>query len=276
MNKLFVTIGLSGLLLAVASTGFAQSFTLYNGTSNVTPDDSAWGWSYLSQGGSAVKTAGGGVTTLDSTASDGISAGFSTVTSARSTPFVLDNARGYTVGFDIQVNAENHSNPNADKNADGLADRSGVSLIVLGSNHKGLELAFWQNEIWPQQDNPLFIHNTVTERAQGANLTSLLTHYDLQIQGSNYALSNAGGVLLTGNVRDYAGNGAAFAPYTTSNFLFLGDDTTSARGNVNIARVTVTLATPEPGVWALLGSGLLGSVLLRRRRGRQRSPKVTA
>lgn len=273
MTRIFTTMGLCGLLLTAAGAGFAQSFTLYNGASNVTPDDATWGWSYLSLGGSATKTASGGVTTLDSTANDSISAGFSTVTSARSTPFVLDNARGYTVGFDIRVNAEDHSNASADKNADGLADRSGVSLLVLGSDHKGLELAFWQNEIWPQQDSPLFIHNAVTERAQGANLTSLLTHYDLQITGSSYTLSNGGGVLLTGNLRDYAGNGAAFAPYTTSNFLFLGDDTTSARGSVGIARVNVTLATPEPGAWTLLGSGLIGGGLLWKRRKRRSADK---
>ncbi len=188
MHKLCIHISLCGLLLAVGSAGFAQSFTLYSGASGVTPDDASWGWNYLSTGGSAVKAASGGVTTLDSTASDGISAGFSTVTSARSTPFVLNNALGYTVGFDVQVNSENHSNASADKNADGLADRSGVSLIVLGSDHKGVEMAFWQNEIWPQQDNPLFIHNPVTERAQGANLTSLLAHYNLSVKGTTYAL----------------------------------------------------------------------------------------
>ncbi|MCW3096429.1 MAG: putative exosortase interaction protein [Chthonomonadaceae bacterium] len=269
MNRFCVTMGLCGLLLAAANAGFAQSFTLYDGTSGVTPDNATWGWNYLSTGGSATKTAVGGVTTLDSTASDGISAGFSTVTSGRSTPFVLNNAAGYTVGFDIQVNSENHSNANADKNADGLADRSGVSLIVLGSDHKGVEMAFWQDEIWTQQDSPLFIHNTVSERDQGAGLTNLLTHYNLTVQGSSYSLSNAGGtVLLTGSLRDYFGNGAPSLPYATPNFLFLGDDTTSANGSVGIGRVTVTLATPEPGVWTLLASGLIGTGLLWKRRKR--------
>ena len=274
MKQIFVTLSLSALLLASASVGFTQSFTLYNGASNVTLDDPSWGWNYVSQGGSAIKTAGGGMTTLDSTASDSISAGFSTVTSSRSTPFILDNARGYTVGFDIQVNTENHSNPAADKNADGLADRSGVNLIVLGSDHKGLELAFWQDEIWPQQDNPLFIHNALKERAQGVSLTSLLTHYDLRIQGNNYVLANGGGtVLLTGNLRDYAANGAPALPYAGQNFLFLGDDTTSARGSVGIAGVKLLLATPEPGAWALLGSGLAGGALLGRRRNRSSAKK---
>ena len=270
MNKFCATVGLGGLLLLAASAGYTQSFTLYNGTSGVTPDDASWGWSYLSTGGSAGKTASGGVTTLDSTASDGISAGFSTVTSSRNNPFVLNSATGYTVSFDIQVNSENHSNAGADKNADGLADRSGVSVIVQGSDHKGVELAFWQDEIWTQQDNPLFIHNTVTERAQGAGLTSLLTHYNLNVLGSAYSLTNGSGtVLLTGSLRDYFSNGGPSLPYATPNFFFIGDDTTSARGSVSVARVGVSLGTPEPGAWALLGSGLMGGTLLIRRRKRR-------
>jgi hypothetical protein len=259
-------MGLCGLLLTAASGGFAQSFTLYDGTSGVTPDDPSWGWTYASTGGTAVKTASGGLTTLDTTANDAISAGFSTVTSSRSTPFALNNATGYTVSFDLQTNAENHSNPNADKNGDGLADRSGVSLIVLGSNHQGVEMSFWQNEIWTQQSSPLFIHSPTSERDQGTGLTSLLTQYYLTVQGSSYSLSNAvGAVLLTGSLHDYYGNGAPALPYSASNFLFLGDDTTSANGSFSVANVSVTLATPEPGAWALVASGLTGSVLLWKR-----------
>jgi len=270
MNKFCATVGIGGLLLLVASAGFAQSFTLYNGVSGVTPDDASWGWNYLSTGGAAGKTAGGGATTLDSTASDGISAGFSTVTSARSTPFALNSAAGYTVGFDLQVNLEDHSNAGADKNADGLADRSGVSVIVQGSDHKGVELAFWQDEIWTQQDAPLFTHSPVTERAQGAGLTSLMTHYNLTVLGSTYSLTNGSGtVLLTGNLHDYFGNGGPALPYASPNFLFIGDDTTSARGSVSIAKVGVSLGTPEPGAWALLGSGLMGGGLMIRRRKRR-------
>lgn len=277
MKRSLLSFGLCGLLMAAASGGFAQSFTLYNGASGVTPDDATWGWTYLSTGGSAAKTPGGGLTTLDSTASDGISAGFSTITSSRSTPFVLNNALGYTVGFDIQVNSEDHSNPLADKNADGLADRAGISLIVLGSDHKGVELAFWQDEIWAQQDSPVFTHSSVSERVQSAGLTSLLTHYNLTVQGNSYSLSNGGGtLLLTGTLKDYLGNGGPAFPYAGSNFLFVGDDTTSARGSVGIAGVTVSLATPEPGVWALLSSGLLGSGLLWKRRKRRPSEKESA
>lgn len=276
MKRLFGTMGLAGLMLAAASGSFAQTFTLYNGASGVTPDDASWGWSYASTGGSAGKTASGGVTNLDSTVSDGISAGFSTVTSTRSTPFALNNANGYTVGFDLQVNTEDHSNASADKNGDGLADRAGVSLIVLGNDHKGVELAFWQNEIWAQQDSPVFTHSTTTERNQSAGLTSLLTHYNLTIQGNSYSLANGSGtVLLTGTLKDYLGNGGPSLPYGVSNFLFVGDDTTSARGSASIGSVTVSLGTPEPSTWALLSSGLLGSGLLWRRRTRKAMCKRT-
>ena len=158
------------------------------------------------------------------------------------------------------------------KNADGLADRSGVSLIVLGSDHKGVELAFWQDEIWAQQASPVFTHSAVSERDQSAGLTSLLTHYNLNVQGSTYTLSNGGGtVLLAGTLKDYLANGGPALPYAAGNFLFFGDDTTSARGNASIGGVTVSLTTPEPGVWGLLASGFLGSSLLWRRRKRRSS-----
>ena len=65
---------------------------------------------------------------------------------------------------------------------------------------------------------------------------------------------------MTGAVRDYSAIG--FFPYTQQNFLFVGDDTTSASGSYDFAYMAVT-AVPEPGTLSLgLGVSEFSSALL--------------
>ena len=126
-------------------------------------------------------------------------------------------------------------------------------MIVLGSDSKGLELGFWNNEVWAQNDSPRFTHG----EGAAINTTAALTDYALTIQGNSYTLRANGLGLLSGQVRDYSAFGA---PYTSKNFLFFGDDTSSAAARTDIARVTLG-AVPEPASLALLAAG--GSGLTR-------------
>ena len=68
-------------------------------------------------------------------------------------------------------------------------------------------------------------------------------------------------------MRDYSAySGAGQAAYRTPNFLFFGDNTSSAQAVFGISYAAITTAVPEPRVWALMlaGLGLLGFVARRR------------
>jgi hypothetical protein len=138
---------------------------------------------------------------------------------------VLDRSAGYSVSFDLRLLSETHASN----------DRAGLSIIVLGHDLQGIELGFWTNEIWAQS-GPTFTH------AEGAafNTTAKITTYDLNISGSTYTLLADSVPVLTNTLRDYSAFGF---PYTTSNWIFLGDDTSSARGSFEVSRIAFV---PEP------------------------------
>jgi hypothetical protein len=186
--------------------------------------------------------------TLNTTAVTSEQAGYFGTTNALLQIPVLDRTTGYTLTFDVRINAENHPD----------TDRAGFSVIVLGNDNKGVELGFWSNEIWAQTDSPLFTHGT----GAAFNTTSGVIRYDLNILGSTYALSSGGSPITSGAVKDYSSFGA---PYTTANFLFFGDNTTSADGSSFLSYVAVTV--PEPGTVALLVAAAVAAAVLLRRRG---------
>jgi len=81
----------------------------------------------------------------------------------------------------------------------------------------------------------LFTH---AEDAPFTTTTGLIS-YTLAIHGGTYALSANGAPILNGNLRDYT----AFAgpPYNIPNFIFLGDDTSSAKAKIRLAAFAVTV-----------------------------------
>lgn len=139
-----------------------------------------------------------------------------------SAPPVLSRTLGFSVQFTAQISSESHLNN----------DRAGFSLIVLGSDLRGVELAFWQNEIWAQNDSPLFTHG---ERVT-FDTSAGLVNYKLTMQDNNYTLRANGTQILSGTLRDYSAFGS---PYTIPNFIFLGDDTTSAAADFKLTGVVV-------------------------------------
>ncbi|OUL33201.1 hypothetical protein BV372_17190, partial [Nostoc sp. T09] len=169
---------------------------------------------------------------------------------------VLDANKGFTVSFDLKINSESH---NKDDNGDGIQDRAGFSVTVVTSdNTKAIELGFWGNQIWAQNDGPnapsgptktLFTHSAT--ESVSYNTMSTLTHYDLTIKGNTYYLFAAGGTapILTGSLRNYTafdhtsagplGTSLPYDPYERTNFIFLGDNTTSAQADVNLKNIAL-------------------------------------
>ena len=226
-----VIISLKAILIAIVLlasvliyNAYADTTTLYEGSLNTTPDNQ--GWLYITDplppplgpGSSATQEASGNVTNLNTNAKIGDSAGyFSNVH-----PLVpeFDRFTGFTISFEVQIESEFHNNN----------DRAGFSVIVITHDLKGIELGFWTDEIWAQADILLFTH------AEGAafETTSGLTHYRLAIVGDGYFLSADGLPILNGQLRDYTAFGS---PYDIPDFLFFGDDTSSASASIKLASI---------------------------------------
>lgn len=239
--RLFVGLLTAGLVVSSAS---ADPINLYDGTQNTAPNQQGWSFRYLPLFPAVGQTVSGGLTTVDTTASLNTQAGYFTtdplgINGVHPKMPLLNRAVGYTVDFGVRVQAEDHGS---------RVDRAGFSVIVLGTDLKGIELGFWTNEIWAQADSPMFTH------AEGvARDTTVLTNYALSVLGSNYTLYADGSPILTGPLRDYSAFGA---PYNTANQIFLGDDTTSAGARFSIAHVNVNLAAvPEPSGLILISIG---------------------
>lgn len=145
---------------------------------------------------------------------------------------LLDRLVGFQVDFTLQIEYESH----------GSNHRSGFSLIVLSEDTKGIELAFWEDEIWAQSDRStggLFHHG------EGVHVpTTGLTDYRLNVVGDTYTLFANTEAILTGPLRDYSEFDGFPDPYQTPNFLFLGDNTTSAQARVRLRFLSVTGTEP--------------------------------
>ena len=109
-------------------------------------------------------------------------------------------------------------------------------MIVLTDDKRGLELAFWTNTIFAQADSPLFTH-----AEEAVFPTTNAVDYALTFHPTNYLLTANGTPILTGPVRDYSAFNGFPNPYSTPNFLFFGDDATSAGGITILNQVALIL-----------------------------------
>ncbi len=257
-----VTAAAFSLLVLVSAASSRAAILQYEGSSNVLPDDPSWNWGYEAIP-FASATASGGVTTLDTTLSNTIHAGYTThIPDLSSTSFTHDSsiplnaATGFEVDFTVKLLSESHASN----------DRAGFSVIALSNSGPalGIELGFWQDEVWAQ--NADFTHSSESAMF---DTTAALTNYQLEISGNTYTLLANSSPLLTGNLRDYSAFNSGIPthphfPYDQPNFLFFGDDTSSAQGSVQISEL---LVVPEPAamVLAAIGITMLGVIIAIRR-----------
>jgi hypothetical protein len=223
------------LLLGSGTSSRAQ--ILYDASLGTLPE--AQGWLYGGLGAGITKSMSGNSVLLDTSAQTGNQAGWSRVAAPP-----LNRSQGFVLLFTAQVNTEAHSNSN----------RAGFSVILLGSDTNGIELAFWTDRIFAQDGPPnLFVH------AEDAAFTTTggFVDYSLTCVGSNYNLRANGTPVLSGPVRNYTSFSGPINPYRTPNFLFFGDDTTSASASVNVRRLTLVrpplLGTHAPSVISWMG-----------------------
>jgi hypothetical protein len=250
MKMHFTRTALFALFLGSLVCARSQAIVLYDGSQNNFPEDQPW-LTYFPNVAVPTKTAAGGKTTLDTGAmatqvgwwNRNPLAGFTQKNAAFPT---LDRSAGFSLGFDLKTISESHDAGN---------DRAGFSVILLASDHLGIEVGFWQNTIFGQE---ISAGPVIAPLESHSFDTTAQTHYDLKIQGSSYELDANGLSILTGPLRDYSPY--LSIPYSLGKYVFLGDDTTSATGKFELASVTLV---PEPGL-ALLLPAVIGLAVRRR------------
>lgn len=245
--------GLRAAGFLLVATSFVSGAVLYDGSAGGMPSLQGLIYQTLPFPGSATQQQLAEGVRLDSTATTSDQAGYGITRGLNPAVPVMDRSTGFTVTFDLRLNTELHLS----------ADRAGLSVIALGSDNRGIELAFWTDRIWAQSDSPLFQH----AEEMSFNTSSGLLRYDLKIFGNVYTLSQGAATLLSGAVRDYSPSGNPV--YLQQNFLFVGDDTTSAHASFDFAYLSVA-PVPEPGSVSLLVAGLAFAGAVRRRARRAR------
>jgi len=279
INKLVVlSVGLTMLL--TPNQSMAGVITLYDGASNVTPNQYNVPSQWLNFGSlnGGTQTVSGGLTNLDTSSSNAAYAGYSNynianppVSSSLITPTTLvnpsfpslDRNAGYNLSFTVRINSQANNGTNG-------AYRAGFSVIALSSDKQGIEIGFRTDDIFAQV-NSSFNSISPAEQKTGINsLLSNLTTYNLNISGNNYTLTSNATTLLSGLLRDYTtATGFGSDVYRTPNFVFLGDDTTSAQANIDLKSVTLTTNTaavpyefsPTAGIFALVAGSIINHLL---------------
>jgi hypothetical protein len=256
-----------------------RSTGIYTPTGTALPGSQGW-LQYQFFGNGVTQTGSATGTTFNSTASNGSYAGY---TNYASTPLpfigvpvftgnkvnanfpVLDRASGYVLSFNLQVQSETHTN--TDANADGKGDLAGFSVTLLSEDLRGIELGFWTDRVFAQEDgttqttpglqpevsNTQDNHLTFFTQAEFASLnTTTATSYDLAVLGDSYTLFANGAIILTGRLRNYSAftppavpgvNPDLLNPYRRPSFVFLGDNSASTSSNVVLGAIAVS--TPQ-------------------------------
>ncbi len=214
------------LVLALIAVPAQAETLLYDGNLSSQPLPSDQGWLYGFHpiaGNLASQTASGGKVTLDTTSRSSDQAGyFSKLSPTGGLPQMpfLDRNAGYTLSFDLQVDAESH-----DSN-----DRAGFSLIAISQDLLGIEIGFWTDRVWDQS-------SAFTQRHHAAFDTTTRTTYELTVRGGSYALNVGDQTILSGTLQAYtlpSNSPLPLDPYQLPSFVFLGDDTSSAgRGGIS-------------------------------------------
>ncbi len=251
-----LAVGLVGMFAANAN-----ALSLYDGAIAGKPETQG-SLSYFSSAFSPSPSPSAGKVTLLSSASEMVGySNYNIISSMVSSSFPSLNPNlptGFTLSFDIKVNSESHTSN----------DRAGFSVILEGSDKKGIELGFWNDEIFAQTATPLFTHGSQTtnfDPTAPLNSGDLFNHYDLNITGGNYTVYADGNLILSGPTVNYDAvttSDLKYTAYHLSNYVFLGDDTSEANASTDI--YAVSIAVPEPASMLLLSS--LGGIVLAKRR----------
>ncbi len=166
----------------------------------------------------------------------------------------LDRQAGYSVNFNTALTAEahpgdtsvNNTGPNTtDRNADGKGDRAGFSIIVLSEDKWGIELGFWNDRVFAQEDA-----STQLDKTKYPGVTSTADDHLTLFTSAEFALLN------TTSPRNYE------VVVKDNLYTLLADGVAILSGRLrNYSTVTVSLP-PNPTITALLNSGFTETQIL--------------
>lgn len=176
----------------------------------------------------------------------------------------LDRNAGFTLTVGFRLLQEDHSLN---------ANRAGFSLTLLDNQHRGVEIGFQNDRIFAQRDGANLFTAGESNAADAASAFAF-NRWDLNVGPAGYSLTRAdltgASPVLSGALRDYSSVGfPANLAYGASNFVFVGDNTTSAGAVFTLSYLAVTAApVPEASSYAMLlaGFALVAAVAHRRRR----------
>lgn len=216
-----------GVLLAgLGAAGHAQ--ILYDAQPGTLP--TAQGWSFAALPGTARQTHTGSATRLDTRLPWTEVAGYALQPNPP-----LDRHTGFNLFLRFHLLEAQSTRP----------ERAGFSVIVLDTERRGIELGFGAGEVFAQHDQPLFT------RGESADFPFLSGPVEavLSIRGDRYTLFLHRRPALSGPLRDYTAFQGFPDVYETPNFLFVGDNTTSAAALVDlmhVAQVRPPRLEPDP------------------------------
>jgi hypothetical protein len=170
----------------------------------------------------------------------------------------LDRTLGFELEFRARINSEAHISN----------DRAGFSVILLGKDAHGIEIGFWNDQVWAQTTG-------FTKGESQSFDTTVDRDYRLRITNDTYTLLQSNQTLLSGSVRNY---GTPSVPYTLANYLFLGDNTTSASANVTLGAIQLQSnlsSVPEPSSGMMIAAVATMAARWMFRRRRRPSGKKT-
>lgn len=234
-----VALGIMGFLslFRVALTAVDSTTVWYDAAFGTTPDQQSMEFEEsdgFSLSSDAEQFYIDGATTLSTTITMGDYAGYGILPENSPTLVAAD---GFKMTFTVQVTDETHNR----------AERSGFSVILLDNTAKGIELGFHENVIYAREGNGANLFGYAEDVAFD---TTNKTVYELAILNNTYTLFASGSAILTGAIRDYSDNEPPLAiipdPYEEPNFIFLGDNTTSASGVIRLWYVATTLGSVTP------------------------------
>lgn len=145
----------------------------------------------------------------------------------------LDPDRGFVLNFRLNLLEELHQ----------VSNRAGFSAILLGQGARplGIELGFQRDAIFSLLGGATPLQ-TLGQQVRGLDLNRP-TDFSLRILDQSYYLLADNRLLLSGALQDYSAASVSpllpFNPYTLPNFLFLGDNTTSAGSRVELGSASL-------------------------------------
>lgn len=229
-----LTLTLATGLLCAATV---RAVVLYDAALDTLP--AAQGW--LSGGiGPVTHSATGGIYSFDSSAQMSTQWGHSLTLNGSP----LDTDRGFDLAFTLRVISEDHG---------ANLNRAGFSLLFTGQDPThSLELAFWIDRVWAYHYDAL--QGSPFVQGVGAAIDATQwANYTLQVRQQSFTLLSGATTLMSGPLENYTAQGV---PYSSTNFIFFGDDTSSARTSVQLTSIQLS-PVPELPPALMLAIGLL-------------------